>query len=983
MALRTPAVAATAAAAADPRSPRAGRGTGSGPASHSSSHASPNHATTSVTAFQQARRDIQQQLLGQTHLSPAPLRLRESPAPIVPNLLVCCGIQMSTARRAISDSPERSETPLPRSLDNTFTPNAPSRLGDGNGNANGSANGNANGSPKPAFEGNGATGDNHDVESDGAPHLLHRVKHDNSILALAVSNSLGLIYAGTGGGEVLAWSIETYELVGTMNNHTGGVLALCLSEDEKLLFSSGGDAIVNVWDAVGFKILYSIYSTFDVGDVFCISYSSKSQTAYFGAQNTSIQWYDLKARDQSPKPTLKNHPSRRNHRFFDSTGPGGKTRPRTHEVASIQESRLLEIDPNNIVQYAHYSYVYCMQIVRGLSGGDEAETLLSGGGDGDVKLWNIDPKTSKISERHTLKGSDSGVLSLAVRETFLYCGLTDGEINIWDLDTYQMIRCVKSHCDDVLAMAVWGNNIFSGSSTGYTKRWNGRFECLARWEAHQGLVLSSVATTRRDRLIYITGGNDNCIAIWDVSPLNEGQSVVAKSQNDELLSSLGKLVSFRTVSNNPLYLEECRRGATYLKSLFKRFGASATLLPSEDNRNPVVFARFSGTNPKASKTILFYGHYDVIPAELQSNDEWVTDPFELTGVNGYLYGRGVSDNKGPCLAALFAAGELVQEQALTSDIVFLIEGEEESGSRGFANAVRRNKDLIGDVDWVLLANSYWLDDEVPCLTYGLRGVIHATIEITSEHPDLHSGVDGSRLNREPTIDLVGLLARLTDDDGTILIPGFYDPICPVTEAEEERYADIAANFLKRDPTIDTEALKNRLMSKWRFPSLTIHRVNVSGPSNATIIPRAVSAAISLRIVPDQQLSEVKEALTGYLQAQFGRFKSSNQLKISIDHEAEPWLGDPENEAFRTLEKAIMEEWGKDGDQAGVKPFYIREGGSIPTARFLEKEFGAMAAHLPCGQASDHAHLDNERLRLKNLYKSKAILKKVFTELPWK
>lgn len=438
------------------------------------------------------------------------------------------------------------------------------------------------------------------------------------------------------------------------------------------------------------------------------------------------------------------------------------------------------------------------------------------------------------------------------------------------------------------------------------------------------------------------------------------------SFSDQLLSALGKLVSFRTVSNNPLYLEECRRGATYLKTLFKRFGATSTLLATEDNRNPVVFARFKGTGTKSDKplkAILFYGHYDVIPADLESNNQWATEPFELTGVNGYLYGRGVSDNKGPCLAALFAVGELVQEQALASDIVFLIEGEEESGSRGFADAVRKNKELIGDVDWMLLANSYWLDDEVPCLTYGMRGVIHATVEIGSDQPDLHSGVDGSRLNHEPTVDLVNLLAKLTSEDGTILIPGFYDPIRPVSEVEDLHYTEIANNFLRRDPAIDVAALKDRLMSKWRFPSLTIHRINVSGPSNATIIPRSATASISLRIVPDQELAHVKHSLTDYLTAQFTRFKSNNKLHISIDHEAEPWLADPENKAFRALERAIKGAWGE-----GIKPLYIREGGSIPTARFLEKEFEAEAAHFPCGQASDHAHLDNERLRLTNLYK---------------
>lgn len=205
--------------------------------------------------------------------------------------------------------------------------------------------------------------------------------------------------------------------------------------------------------------------------------------------------------------------------------------------------------------------------------------------------------------------------------------------------------------------------------------------------------------------------------------------------------------------------------------MFKRFGAKTELLPVP-NRNPVVFAKFKGSNPDAGKTILFYGHYDVIPAANTEN-KWLTDPFKLTGLNGYLYGRGVSDNKGPTLAALFAVGELLQEQQLESDIVFLIEGEEESGSRGFAEAIHNAKDLIGDVDWILLANSYWLDDDVPCLTYGLRGVIHATVEIESDHPDLHSGVDGSRLNHEPTIDLVNLLARLTSVNGEIQIPSLY------------------------------------------------------------------------------------------------------------------------------------------------------------------------------------------------------------------
>lgn len=454
------------------------------------------------------------------------------------------------------------------------------------------------------------------------------------------------------------------------------------------------------------------------------------------------------------------------------------------------------------------------------------------------------------------------------------------------------------------------------------------------------------------------------------------------------------------------------------------------MLNTEGHLNPVVFAKFQGkpTKSKRRKRILFYGHYDVIAAENEQN-KWKADPFTMLPINGYIYGRGASDNKGPVLAALYAAAELVSEQALESDVVFLIEGEEECGSRGFGQAVKSNKDIIGDIDYIILANSYWLDDEVPCLTYGLRGVIHAMITVESEHPDLHSGVDGSSLLDESLKDLVMLLARLSGPHGLVRIPGFYDPILKVSEAEKDRYAHITSTLLRRNPSLgDAETLTASLMQRWREASLTIHRFKVSGPENSTIIPRSARAAISLRLVPNQETSIIKQSLISFLTAAFAELDTKNHLTLDIDHEADPWLGDPENEIFQTLEEAIISVWGptispppqqqhppKSSTQPPspspatsstlshptpipnptavpplpppacppntsskpFKPLYIREGGSIPSIRFLEKEFSAPAAHLPCGQASDSAHLDNERLRLVNLYRSREIFKRVF------
>jgi len=503
----------------------------------------------------------------------------------------------------------------------------------------------------------------------------------------------------------------------------------------------------------------------------------------------------------------------------------------------------------------------------------------------------------------------------------------------------------------------------------------------------------------------------------------------------QLVDSLQRLVSYRTVSSSTQYAEACRGGASFLRKLFKRFGASTEMFNTEDRGNPIVYAKFTGKPSEnlKRKRILFYGHYDVIAADNEQGN-WKTDPFDMQGIDGYLYGRGVSDNKGPVLAALFAVADLVSEQALTSDIVFLIEGEEERGSRGFAEAVSKNKHIIGEIDWILLANSYWITDDVPCLTYGLRGVIHATVRVKSGNPDLHSGVDGSGLMDESLKDLVMLLANLTGPHGRIHIPGFYDPILPITEAEDSRYAAITRMLVQSNPDNESsDVLKAKLMARSREPSLTIHRFDISGPENSTIIPSTARASISIRLVPNQQVEEVREALIGFLKVKFQELESKNALSISINHQAEPWLGDPSNELFRTLEEAIIDVWCSRGEGEAAaknigrtlitkpvtslslvngsdhssepsalsngpvraiaaeadptpkysKPLYIREGGSIPAIRFLEKEFNALAAHLPCGQASDSAHLDNERLRLLNLYKSREIFRKVFRELPKK
>ena len=556
-----------------------------------------------------------------------------------------------------------------------------------------------------------------------------------------------------------------------------------------------------------------------------------------------------------------------------------------------------------------------------------------------------------------------------------------------------------------------------------------------------------------------------------------------------MVNSLAKFVSFKTISASPKFSGECNQGAAFLRRHCNYLGANTKLLTTGQDTNPIVFARFNATaTDKVDKTILFYGHYDVVGAQT-NRPKWRTDPYQLTSINGFLYGRGVSDNKGPILASLYAAADLARTKTLRCNVVFLIEGEEESGSQGFHQTVREHKDQIGPVDWVLLANSYWLDDYNPCLTYGLRGVVHANLVVTSEHPDLHSGIDGSTLLDEPVKDIAMLLSTIVGRKGKINLPGFHDAVRPLTDAEQKRFEAIADALLLQHPEIpDSQALIKSLMHRWREPALTVHSVEVPGSKSATTIARRAKASLSIRIVPDQQADEVAADLTAYAQEQFALLDSQNDLTVEITGKSDAWLGDPNNEIFATLSEAITAAWtpsqedpkhqyppipqptntrpakpkpsggpipdlrrqdssdslashvervitstttssaGKEAarkrctqtgaavptsstltqatptseesvalptrpksepvvgktkierSSSGVKPMFIREGGSIPTIRFLEKEFSAPAANLPCGQASDNAHLDNERMRVENLYKSREIFRYVFANL---
>jgi di- and tripeptidase len=914
--------------------------------------------------------------------------------------------------------------------------------------------------------------------------LLHKWHHKHSILCMVASPKRKLLFCGTQNSSILVLDLITFQKKLEISTHVGSVLCLHLSSCEDILFSGGSDSLVKLWmindlsnenNNASFpnEFLYNspiqlipthtIYSLLDVGDIFSITWIEEIKSVFIGAQNASLSFVHIDTETNgSEHDHLKFMPSNRFDRFFDSQGPKDikffKNRKKSEtdidnissENMSLENTvKIIQVPPENIISYAHNGYLYAIDYIKindpltstiGNNIADEYKHIIvSAGGDGEIKLWGYKPSVNNgnLTFLKSLSNPQiDSIFSLVIDPSAsnIYVGSSNGNVYIWDLTTFQLLKIFQIDSNDVYAMALSSNLnknspqwLLMGTESGITKKLicdskiynnlesttkNGLLSDLDRFvrvtKDDPCLTLKTFQINNESYLV--SAGSDRTISLWSLksmdntcvtnsdlisrnssSLLSDSNTPIMRSKNDlskyltneNFLQILSELISFRSVSKQPdIYMAECRKCANYLTVLLKSFGAFKTQLLPVTNGNPIVHAIFKANSPKVLNgeieptRILWYGHYDVIPA---SQSTWKTPPFTMTPQDGYLYARGVTDNKGPLLVSIFAIAELYSRGELESDVIFLIEGEEESGSWGFQNVILENQYEICDdgksIDWILLSNSYWLDDDNPALNYGLRGKLEIQLEVWSDIPDRHSGVDGG-VFIEPSMDLVKILSNLVEGE-IILIPGFKE-IYKNNETKQSS-TDINSSNIQylenweiplykeiseRLPDLDI----NELIRKWRLPSLTLHKIEMSGPDNDSVISQKAEAKLSIRIIPSQELEIVKNSFIDYVNEKFNELNSKNHIEIKIMHEAEPWLGNVNNSAYKTLMECLKEEWG-------VEPILVREGGSIPSIRFLEKVFSCSAVHIPTGQASDNAHLNNERVRIVNLLKSKEIIKK--------
>ncbi|KAI0559084.1 Peptidase M20 [Gracilaria domingensis] len=475
----------------------------------------------------------------------------------------------------------------------------------------------------------------------------------------------------------------------------------------------------------------------------------------------------------------------------------------------------------------------------------------------------------------------------------------------------------------------------------------------------------------------MTQSTEQTDSVKSVDLFNDVRKLIA-SNADVYVSRLAEAVAIPSVSTELSKRNACFQMADLLDKWIEDLGGKSDKVlvgfqELDDGQRfdlpPVILAEFEAGNKQKSKpTVLVYGHYDVQPAD--KADGWSSEPFTLTEKNEMLYGRGSTDDKGPILAWLWAI-EIYRELELELpvNIKMCLEGMEESNSECLEDLLNReakNGGFLKDVDYVVITDNYWLTTSKPCLTYGLRGLATFECEVRAGSQTLHSGVYGGCI-AEPMTDLIQLLSTVSRGvHGLVDIPGCRKEDCaPLEETEEDLYSNItfdSEDFMKEAgnvPSLVGDTPSEVLMNRWRYPSLSIHGIEgaYSGQGMKTVIPGAVTAKFSIRLVPGQDGKLVEEEVTKLLQERLRELNTPNELRVTSSS-SEPWLANPKCPLYQAGAAALLKVYG-------VRPDYTREGGSIPITSMVEKILGAETMLLPLGSSDDGAHSENEKIGRKN------------------
>ncbi|HYL54453.1 MAG TPA: M20/M25/M40 family metallo-hydrolase [Gemmatimonadales bacterium] len=433
---------------------------------------------------------------------------------------------------------------------------------------------------------------------------------------------------------------------------------------------------------------------------------------------------------------------------------------------------------------------------------------------------------------------------------------------------------------------------------------------------------------------------------------------------ERLLRELSDFLRIPSVSTSTSHNADCRAAAEWVAGELRRLGCREVQFLASGT-HPVVWG--VGPDVPGAPTLLIYGHYDVQPPE--PLDQWTTPPFDPTVRDGQLFARGAADDKGQvfCLLKAIEAGGRPPV-----NFRFLIEGEEEYGSRVLFELLRREPERTR-ADVVLIADMAYVAPRWPAVYTTLRGLCYAEITVRTARTDLHSGEFGGAAPNAHE-ELARLLGRLKTSDGKVHISGLYASVKRPSKRELATW--------KRLPFKESDFLKHRVQAKaltglkdhsvlerlWALPTFEIHGIMGGFTSDGakTVIPAEATAKVSLRLVPDQKLKTVERQLTAAVKRLAPKYVEAS---VKFLHGADPATVQVTHPAFGLLDQAFREVVGR-----GTVP--ARAGGSIPVVPALGKS-GASVILTGIGLPDDRLHAPNEKLDLKQLWDGIRVFRRFF------
>ena len=448
---------------------------------------------------------------------------------------------------------------------------------------------------------------------------------------------------------------------------------------------------------------------------------------------------------------------------------------------------------------------------------------------------------------------------------------------------------------------------------------------------------------------------------------------MSESMQDWLKSDDSKnyfeLLRMPTVGADPTHIRDCVQAATWLKKWLKSIGADAELVLPEGGADgalpvPVVCGELKGA--EGTTSVLVYGHYDVQPPD--PLDLWDTPPFEPTVKDGRIYCRGAQDDKGQLFAFLCGVRELVARGVTIPTVKFVLDGQEESGSRTLFKLLEDRafrKRIAADV--MLVSDTGAAAELRPAIVAGLRGVNHFTVKLAAANRDLHSGEYGG-IAPNAAQGMAELMASLHAPDGSIAVKGFCDGIVPPTEEElaaaEAGFADAAA--YKAD--IGTEpcggaAGKSIVQRNCFEPTIEVNGIHTGygGPGSKTVIPCEAIAKLSTRLVPGQNSARTFEAVKEHLREHCPKgMEVSFPEDCGLSAAMRLPLASP---LFRLAESVLAEM-----DPRGA--VFMWDGASIPVVSALREATCAAPLLVGWGQPEDRIHSPNESFSLRQFAAAK-------------